>query len=136
MNYVKSKEELVNNSNQPLIGNQCKNESESKTQTLIFNDTTYQFSPYYPNGEEHYGIYINGELEPTYLLHPYSLEKWGVQYRLCSKCGYLSYTLNTIYFCEVLSFQNITECIGEIKKFESNNGGGENQNQQLTTTLN
>ena len=97
-----------------------------KTQTLIFNDTTYQFSPYYPNGEEHYGIYINGELEPTYQLHPYSLEKCGVQYWLCSQCGKLSHPLNTIYFGEELSFQNITECIGEIKIFEPKQGGGDN----------
>ena len=106
-----------------------------KTQTLVFNDTTYQFSPYYPNGEEHYGIYINGELEPTYQLHPYSLEKYGVQYWLHSQCGNLSHPLNTIYFGEELSFQNIIECIGEVKKFEENNGGGEKQKNGLTTTV-
>lgn len=126
MNEVKTKEELVKKSNQPQNENQWKNELESKTQTLVFNGTSYQFSPYYPNGEEHYGIYINGESKPTYLLHPYSLEQWGVQYWLCSQCDKLSYPLNTIYFGEKLSFQNIIECIGEVKKFESNNGGGEN----------
>jgi hypothetical protein len=92
-------------------------ELNCKTQTLVFNGTSYQFSPYYPNGEENYGIYINEELEPTYQLHPYSLENWGVQFRLCSHCGNLSYTLKTIYFGEELSFQNITECIEKIEKF-------------------
>jgi hypothetical protein len=112
-----------------------------KTKTLVFNGTSYQFSPYYGeylfvgksfnpqnlpigtngNGEEHYGIYINGELEPTYQLHPYLSKKYGrkrgVRYWLCSRFGKGNYTLNTISFGEELSFQNITECIEKIEKF-------------------